>query len=217
MTTRKIALNGLLLAFLCAVVAGCGSSKRTTVNGYSDAMLSGKRLAVVLPLPVDVVLTDPAAYAAVRGTVAESARDLMQDDFRSQLISALASRLDSNHVMSYRDETVGAMVPLNARSDFSSAAPISWDPIKRATQEGNLDYLLVMHSMTISTISAATTRGAESISGEYLLIDARRDTVMTSGRVETGQIPLSGPGDAYGVLAQKLAEHLPFIVGNKAH
>lgn len=199
------------LVLLTAIVfAGCPSARRITVEGYDDARLSGKRVMVILPEAADVTLTDPAAYAYARGIAADGAREQLSSDLRTRFVEAIDKRLDSNTVLAYRDQPVGAMVPLDATKDFTAAGPKGWDVVKRAGREGNIDYLIVLNGMTIRNASS-TGRGSESISTNYLLLDAQEAKVMTSGTVSIDVKEMQGPTDSYLALARELGAKLPFV------
>jgi len=198
--------------FVAVLLGGCpSSSSRTTIEGYSDQMLSRKRIMVLAPEGADVTLGDAAAYAASRGVVAEGAREQLAIDFRTRLTPAIASRLDSNTVLYYQDQSVSGLVPLNATSDFNGAEPNSWDEVKRARREGNIDFLIVLNRMSINNSGGGDGSGTESIETSYSLLDLQGGKVVTSGRLS---VPV-GPANAvasYDRFARELTAKLPFLV-----
>lgn len=208
-TTNRLRFALALLAAIAC--AGCPSSRRIVVEGYDDAMLSGKRVMVILPEAADVTLTDPNAYASARGVAGESAREQLSADLRSRFVDAIDARLDSNTVLGYRDQPVGAMVPLDATKDFTAAGPKAWDVVKRAGREGNIDYLIVLNGMTIRSTPSSTGRGGEAINANYLLLDAQQGKTMTAGTVSVNVAQLQGPNDGYLQLARELSAKLPFV------
>lgn len=209
----KITRSSLLCAAaVTMLLAGCSSSKRTTVDGYTDAMLTGKRVALLVPDVGDVKLESASNYAAARGTTGEAAREQLSSDLRAYLVPALDAELDSNIVLNYKDEPMGAQQPLSATTDFTSSGPVSWDLVDKAARAGNLDYLVVVRSMTIQGTSANTARGSETINAEYLLLDLPGKKVMAHGQVSASVQKINSPGETYTLLAQQLSGRLPFIV-----
>jgi len=208
---RSTWMRCALLLLTAIVFAGCPSARRITVEGYDDAKLSGKRVMVILPEAADVTLTDPAAYAYARGIAADAAREQLSTDLRTRFVDAIDARLDSNTVLGYKDQPVGAMVPLDATKDFTATGPKAWDVVKRAGREGNIDYLIVLNGMTIRNTSSSTGRGGESISTSYLLLDAQDAKTMTSGTVSINVGEMQGPNDSYLALARELGAKLPFV------
>lgn len=205
------------LVFTVAVLtlAGCSGARRTTIEGYSDDMLNGKRVMVVLPDAADVVLGDPNAYAAGRGAAAESAREQLRNDMRLYFVPEIDRRTDSNTVLVYNDQPVGAMVPLNAVRDFPNGTPSSWDNVAKAGREGNLDYLIVLNNLDIKTVLEGTTRASEAANATFVLLDIERSKVMAKGRVSVSMDPMGGPGGIYTLMAEKIIEQLPFIVSSR--
>jgi hypothetical protein len=203
-----------LVAATALMLAGCPSAKRVVLEGYTDEMLNGKRVLVLVPDAADVTLADPGAYAYARGASSESARDQLANDLQSRVVSSLAALLDSNNVLGYKDQPVGGIVTLNAKSDFNNAGPVSWDVVKRAGREGNMDFLVVLNGMSIrNTASTSGGRGGESITAHYLLLDAQRGKTMSQGEVSVDVKELQSPGDAYQRLAQELGARFPFVTG----
>src|SRR5437867_1058706 len=133
------------LLFITLLLAGCGSSRRAMVSGYSDEMLNRKRILLLLPEDNDLLLNNSAAYASSRGVATESARETFAGEIRASLAPSINSRLDSNTVLNYRDLPASGIVPLNATGDFPGGAPKSWEQVTRAAHEGNIDYLLVLN------------------------------------------------------------------------
>jgi len=196
---------------LASAIGGCSSSSRTAVEGYDEAMLSRKRIMVLTPEPASVVLSDTVAYAASRGVVPASAREQVGIDFRTRLVPAIGRWLDSNTVLHYRDQPVSGIVPIDATADFSGAQPKSWETIRRAGREGNVDFMIVLNGTRLTSSADSPGSGTEAIETNYSLIDAQAGKVMTSGNVS---IP-AGPASAavsYEELAKALTAKLPFHV-----
>jgi hypothetical protein len=177
-------------------------------------MLNGKRVLVLVPDAADVSLTNPAAYAYARGGVADAAGEQLNNDLNTRIASSLGSYLDSNTVLSYKNQPVGGIIPLSAKTDFTQTDAVDWDKVKRAGREGNVDYLVVLRSMQIdNTASTSGGRGGEAIKAHYILIDAQRGKTMTNGDVSVNVKEMNGPADSYQQLARELSSRLPFTVG----
>lgn len=206
----RLAAGALMLVAL--LIAGCSSSQRTTVEGYTDQQLSGKRVVLLLPGAADVRLPDSSSYALSRGTVAESAREQLAIDFRTRFIPALDLRLDSNTVTNYAEQSVSGNVALNAQTDFTANGPKSWDVLKRAGREGNIDYMIVLNNMQVRTSRTSNGGGSEVIEADYMLLDLQDAKSMASGHVSANINGAADPGAAYRLLAQELSAKLPFHV-----
>ena len=200
------------LTLIALLIAGCSSATRTTVEGYTDQQLSGKRVVLLLPDAADVRIPDSSSYAFARGTVAESAREQLAIDFRTRLIPALDLRLDSNTVLNYAEQPVSGNVALNARTDFPNGAPKAWDVLKRAGREGNIDFMIVLNNMQVRTIRSTNGSGSETIEADYILLDLQDAKAMTSGHVTANIDGAADPGATYRLLAQQLAAKFPFHV-----
>jgi hypothetical protein len=214
MTRRySIWLHGASALLLALMLGGCPSGKRVVVEGYSDNALVNKRIMVVAPEAADVKISNPAAFAFARGVVADASQEKLANELRTQLTPAIAARLDSNTVLYYKDQAVSGLVPMNATTDFTGAQPKSWETIRRAGREGNVDFLIVLNGMTIANSAASNGgRGTESVETTFSLLDTKAGTVVTSGRVS---IPSdeANPATTYARLAEKLTSQMPFYVG----
>jgi hypothetical protein len=200
-----------LIAVAAIAFAGCPSARRITVEGYSDDMLNGKRVLVLVPEAADVKLTDPAGYAFIRGVATPSAQEQLQSDLQVRIATALGSLLDSNTVLSYSGQPIGGIVPLNAKTDFTTTGPASWDAIKRAGREGNVDYLIVLNGMTINSVGTASgDSGSEEITAHYYVLDAQRGKTVTSGDVSSEvKMPFTA-AESFQHFAEELAGRMPF-------
>ena len=56
-------LQCIAVVAVAAMFAGCPSSKRIVVEGYDDAMLSRKRIMLLVPSGADVKLVQPDGKA----------------------------------------------------------------------------------------------------------------------------------------------------------
>jgi hypothetical protein len=201
------------LVVVAVFLAGCPSSRRITVDGYDDSMLNNKTIYVLLPDTSTVVIANPAAYAASRGVATDGVREALGAELRTRLIESLDARLDSNTTLSYASQAVGGVIPLTPTM-FNSGVPKSWDKLKQAGREGGFDYLLVMHGFKITTQSAATGRGPETVEANFTLLDVMKENVMSSGTVKVETDAPAMPADVYRKLAQELSRKLPFYVGS---
>ncbi len=211
-TIQARGLTACALLIVVAALAGCGGGGRTTVQGYTDDMLNRKRVMVLAPNVADITLSNVDGYAFTRGIAAEGAREQLATDIRISLVQGLGAKMDSNTVQYYTDQPIAGMVPLNATSDFPSKSPLSWSSVERIGKEGNVDYLLVLQQMTVSTTPSTTNRGAETITTDFILLDPNRRTIMATGRANATVDPLSSPGACFQQLAGALASRLPFVV-----
>lgn len=164
---------------------------------------------VLTPASADVRLSNQASYAASRGVATESALEQLGNDFRTRLVPAIGKRLDSNTVLHYGDQAVAGIVPLNATTDFNGSEPKSWETLKRAAREGNIDFLIVLNGMSINTSAASDGSASESMEGSYSLLDVQDGKMMTSGKVSVSTGP-ANTATIYDQLAGKLASELPF-------
>lgn len=204
-------LKGFLLFSVAIMTTGCPSSSRITVEGYTDAMLSGKRIAVVLPGASELTLSNPEILAASRGVDASGVREAFQGEFRTQLVDALGQRLDSNTVMEYSEQAISGSVPISSQTDITANAPASWEKFRRAGREGNLDYMLLLNGVTVSnTVSSSGGRGDERLQGSFVLLDLSRQAVVTSGTVDFNVKDPRSPGHTWDRLATELSQKLPF-------
>jgi hypothetical protein len=211
--SSQIIPSSLAAIVLALLVSSCGSSSRTTVSGYSDEMLNGKRIFVLLPKPEEIMMNNSAAYAYSRGVATDGAREMLAGEIRTQLIQALSSRLDSNTVLNYQGEAVGAMIPLSASDDFTAGTPKSWDALTKAAHTGNFDYMIVLNPISFSNTPSTTGgRGGEDVEMSYSLLDLNEKKVMTTGTVTVDQSELSEPAATYNQLALELTRKLPFYV-----
>ncbi len=219
-TNREQAMNSLRTLSLLAVVvtaalvaAGCGSSKRTTVEGYSDESLMRKRIFVLYPSGNQVTLGNTESFAYSRGVAAASAMETLDGELRTLLVPSLNQRLDSNTILGYSEEPVGRIVSINPSADFAGGKPKSWDQIERAAKEANIDYMLVINPIRINNSEPGTGKGDETVTANYLLLDTQKKKVMTSGEIE---VTIEDPRTAattYERLAAELTKKLPFWVG----
>jgi hypothetical protein len=198
----------LTLALIAIVASGCASSRRTTIEGYSDASLNRKRIFLLLPGESDVRFASAEQYAQPIGIAAASAGETFAGDLRSVLVSAIQSRLDSNAVFSYADQPVSGIVPLSAAHDFTASGPNDWDAVRRAGQEGAIDFLLVLRDASVANTSA----GDESVTVSYELLDVAARRVMTSGVVTASVGAPRTREMTHEKLADELTAKLPFLV-----
>lgn len=206
---HSVLARGAALLLMVSAMAGCSSSSRTTVDGYDDSMLSRKRIMVLTPAAANVRLSNQASYAASRGVATESALEQLGNDFRTRLVPAIGKRLDSNTVLHYGDQAVAGIVPLNATTDFNGVEPKSWENLKRAAREGNIDFLIVLNGMSINTSAATDGSASESIEGSYSLLDVQESKMMTSGKVSISA-SAANAAISYDQFAGKLTAELPF-------
>ena len=203
----------LFIALLFSTVfIGCPSAKRLTIEGYDDAVLNAKRVFVLLPASADIRLTNAELYATSRGIDATSAGETIEGELRTVLVGAIQSRLDSNTVLNYFEQPVSGIVPLNATTDFNGAAPVTWSTVKRAGVEGNIDYLLVLRDVVVTSTPSSDPRGNEAVSASYSLLDIAAERVMTSGTIA---VSISAPrttASTHEGLAAELTAKLPFTV-----
>lgn len=200
-----------MLAMAAAIFAGCGGGGRvTTVEGYGERQLNGKRIALLVPNANDLVMNNSAAYAHSRGVATEGAREMLSTELRTGLVTTLSTVLDSNAVVSYRDQVVAGTIPLDAVENFTQGTPKTWDKLEDAAKQANLDFVLLIAPFSISNTASTTGRGDETVDAGYSLIDPIKRRVMTTGTV---QFTVSDPrsvANTYERFAQELAKKLPF-------
>lgn len=208
-------LFAVMIAGAAVMATGCGSSSRMTIEGYSDDMLSNRRVAVLFPGPTDITFTNLDALAASRGVDPAGAREDFHGELRTQLVDLLDATLDSNTVLDYTGMPVFGSIPLSAESDFSTATP-NWEKLRRAGREGNLDYMVVVNHMNVSnTPSSSGGRGDESVKASYSLLDLTRSKVMTGGTIDFTVSDPRTPSTTWERLVEKLTPKLPFMVAAK--
>ena len=204
-------LYGTLLLCIAITSAGCPSASRTTVAGYTDAMLNNKRISLVIPGASELNVANPDILAASRGVDPSGVREAFHGEFRTQLVDALGQRLDSNTVYGYTEQSISGSVPISAESDITAGAPASWDKFRRAGREGNLDYMLVLNRVTVSnTQSNSGGRGDERLQTSFVLLDLSRQAVVTSGTIDLKVSDPRTPGTTWDRLATELAQKMPF-------
>jgi hypothetical protein len=208
----KLTRAAALLALTASIVAACGSPRQTTVEGYSSQNLNRKRIVVLLPAATEITFTNAEQFATSRGVAGASAAETFDSELRSMLVGMIQDRLDSNTVMSYAEMPVAGMYPLSATRDFGATGPLSWDNLKRAGQEGAIDYLLVLRDVRVGNTAGSDPRGNETVSAAYSLLDIRKQSVMTSG---TLSVDVSAPrvvSTTHERIATELTGKLPFTV-----
>jgi len=207
--TIRIVAGAMLLLW----AAGCGSSRRTAVEGYNDDMLMGKRVFVVLPTGSGVTLANPDAYAFSRGVAAAGAAEMLDGELRTMLVPSINQLLDSNTVLSYAGEPVGKMYPLDAATNFVDGQPRSWDNIEKGAHEANIDYLLVLAPIHFENTAAGEEgRGDEKVTADYALLDPQNKKLMTRGSLEFTVSDPRTPAMTYTKFAEELTRRLPFWV-----
>ena len=201
-----------LLLMTASIVAACGSPKQATIEGYSSQNLNRTRVVVLLPTAGELTFADAERFGASRGVAGASAAETFDSELRTMLIGEIQGRLDSNNVMSYVDMPAAGIVPLSATRDFTATGPASWETIKKAGQEGAIDYLLVVRDIRVGNTAGADPRGDESVTAAFSLLDVRRQAVMTSGTISAS---VSAPRTAAATherIAAELTGKLPFTV-----
>jgi hypothetical protein len=204
----------LCLMLLCSTLfTACSSSgSRTTVQGYSDASLNRKRVFVLLPSASEITFTDAAQFGASRGVAAASAGETFDAELRTVLINSLQDRLDSNTIFNYADQAVAGLVPLSAVRDFTATGPVSWDNVRKARQEGAIDYLIVLRDVTVGNTAGSDARGNETVTTTYSLLDPSERKVMSSGTLSVDVSSPRTPPMTSERLAAALTSRLPFVV-----
>jgi len=207
---------GIMAAIVAATyLAGCGSA-RISVEGYGDAELNHKRVFLMLPASDNVALENPAAYANSRGIAEIGATERIATELQSDLQAALDGRLDSNTVLEYGSQPVGAIVPVDPAEDFpaGSDAEWNWDKAKRAAKEGNIDFLIVLHSVRLENEmpEGDGTRGKEKITATFSLLDPLNGKLMTANTVDAEVDDPRRPADTFVGLSKAMAKKLPFHV-----
>lgn len=201
------------VALFAVLLAACGSSKRTTIKGYDDSMLNGRRIFMVTPPPEQVTMSNPDQFAAARGVAGATAREMLGNEFRTMLIPAMNQQLDSNTTYSYSEEPVGRMVVLNATSDFTNAGPVDWENVSRAAREGNIDYMIVLRNIKINNTGGGESgRGDEAASGDFLLLDAQNKKVMTTGDFDVEVKDPRKLETTWQLVAAEISKQMPFWV-----
>lgn len=201
------------VALFAVLLSACGSSKRTTIKGYDDSMLNGRRIFVVTPSPEQVTMNNPDQFAAARGVAGATAREMLGNEFRTMLIPAMNQQLDSNTTYSYSEEPVGRMVVLNAISDFNNSGPVDWENVSRAAREGNIDYMIVLRNIKINNTGGGESgRGDESASGDFLLLDAQNKKVMATGDFDVEVKDPRKLETTWQLVAAEISKQMPFWV-----
>jgi hypothetical protein len=209
----SLLLFASVLTSVALLAAGCGSSSRTTIEGYSDDMLSNRRVAVLFPAASEITFSNVDALAASRGVDPAGAPEAFHGELRTQLVDKLDVALDSNTVLDYGSLPVAGSIPLSAESDFAIGSAPNWEKLRRSGREGNLDYLVVVNRMTVSnTPSSSGGRGDESVKASYTLVDLSRSKVMTGGTVDFTVSDPRTPSHTWQRLVEKLTPKLPFVI-----
>ncbi len=206
----------LFLLIGTAFLVGCGSGK-VAVEGYDQAALNDKRVFLLLPAEGEIVLANPDVYALSRGIGEAGAPGRIATEFRTDLATALDARLDSNTVLEYGQQSVGAVVPLNPSVDMPGGATATtgswdWDKIKNAARQGGIDYLVVVHSVRVENEAPkeGASRGKETVTVNFSLLDPEERKVMTGSEVRVELKDPRKPADTYTKLAEAMARKLPF-------
>jgi hypothetical protein len=212
----RLLLSAVLLVGAVAGGVGCGSGSSTTkVEGYTSAMLNNRRVALLIPSASSISLSNPEIFAASRGVDVAGAQEALYGEFRTQVIDIFNSRLDSNTVYDYSSLPVSGSVMLDATGDFPQGAPSSWEKLKRAGKDANLDYLIVLNRVTVSNSASSTGgRGDETMNAEYILLDLGRQKVMTSGNVGFTVRDPRTPTNTWERLVDAVTAKLPFSVAD---
>ncbi|MGE3800739.1 MAG: hypothetical protein AB7H80_06935 [Candidatus Kapaibacterium sp.] len=220
MTTMKTGSTVVVSSIVAGIIlsaglfAGCGSS-RTSIEGYSDAVLTGKRLFILMPKEGDFVLTNSEAFAYSRGIAALSSQSRVDNEFQTQFRDYLDNVLDSNLVVVYRTQPVGAIHPLDATRDFNGEiGSWNWEEIDAARKEGAIDFLLVLQKVQLEnqTPSDNAGRGKESVTVNFILVDPAKRSVMTQNQVSVSLKDPREIRDTYSKLTRELASKMPFHV-----
>lgn len=205
--------RALALTVLTAtVLASCTSPKQTTVAGYSSQDLNRKRIAVLLPSATEVRFENAELFGASRGVAGASAAETFDSELRTLLVGMIQDRLDSNNVLYYGEMPVAGIVPLSTSRDFSATGPASWETVKRAGQEGAIDFLVVLRDINVGNTSGSDPRGDETVSAAYSLLDIRKQSVVTSGAISIDVSAPRMPATTHERLAAALTAKLPFTV-----
>lgn len=213
-----VAINFFLLLGT-ALLVGCGSGK-TAVEGYDQGVLNGKRIFLLLPAEGGIVLTNPAAFAQSRGIGEGGASGRISTEFRTDLAPALNTRLDSNTILEYSQQTVGAVVPLNPSSDMPRATAGSdswdWDKLRDAARQGNIDYLIVFHSIRVENEmpKEGAARGKETVTANFSLLDPEKKKLMSESEVRVEIKDPRKPADTFTRLSEAMAKKMPFHVAD---
>lgn len=210
------ALSAVVAVVMIGTLAGCGSG-RISVDGYTDADLNQKRVFVLLPKSDKIMLANPAAFAASRGVAEMTASERIGRELQSDFQVALDGRLDSNTVLEYGSQSVGATIPMDPAADFPAGAEARWDwsKAKQAAKQGNIDYLLVLHSVRVENempTGGEKPRGKEKITATFSLIDPLNEKLMTGATVDAEIDDPRRPVDTYVKLSKSMAKKLPFHI-----
>ena len=216
LSTHSLKLLGLISSLVLStlVLSSCGSS-RITLEGYDDALLSGKRIFLLIPEDGDYVFSDAAAFGYSRGIAAVTVQSRVDNEFQTRLRDRLDLRLDSNLVVNYRTQPVGAIHPLKAVRDFTGL-PSTWDwtKLQAAAKEGAIDYLIVLRSVTLKNFPPKDGRsmGKEEVEADFLLIDLSKKSVMTQNTVSISVNDPRQIADTYIELSKDLTSKMPFHI-----
>lgn len=210
--TRKLIPVLTALTIAAFLSNGCGSP-RSTVEGYSDAELSGKRVFVLLPDEGEYTFTSAANFAWSRGIGEAGAAGRISSEFRTSFANALDARYDSNTVHNYATQSVGSTTPLSAETGFVGA-PESWDwsVLDVARKSAAIDFLVVINDVKIDNTrpNDGGDRGRETVTMRARLVDMATRKVLADQRVSTSVSDPRQPVDTYVLLARELAQKLPF-------
>ena len=213
--SRYAAVLVCLLATGATFIAGCGSG-RVTIKGYDATALNDKRVFLILPAQGGIELANPADFANSRGIAEMGAAGRVEAEFRTNLAPALDALLDSNTVLEYGSQTVGAVVPMDPAADMPATPGGTWDwnKVHNAAKQGNIDYMVVLNTVRVENDAPkdGAARGKESVSLSFSLVDPVKDTVMTQNMVHVELKDPRKPIDTYKRLAEEMAKKLPFFV-----
>lgn len=211
-------LTGFFLLLTAVLVTGCGSG-RISIDGYDDSVLSHKRVFLLLPSQNDLNIVDADAFAYSRGIAELAAPERLMGELKANLSPSLDALLDSNTVLEYSSQTVGATVPLLPKNDFKSDNPSSWnwDKIRQAAKTGNIDYLVVIREVTMANEKPADDlgRGKERIILSIMLVDPLNEKQLTYNEVEAQLKDPRRPIDTYQRIADAMTKKLPFHIKKK--
>lgn len=216
-TIERLRAFAATLAFpVLVLLAGCGSGRKA-VEGYEEAALHDKRVFLLLPAEGQVALANPGAFAYSRGIGEAGAPGRIATELRTELPAAMDAYYTSNTFLDYGSQTVGAVVPLNPTTDLprGASATWNWDKVREAAKQGNIDYLLVIHSVRVENElpDEGDARGKETVTTTFSLIDPAEQKVMTSDEVRVQIKDPRKPADTYTRTAEAMSKKLPFYTG----
>lgn len=212
---RIVRIVGSLFALTLgsSVFLGCGGANRTTIDGLDPSTLPGKRIFVLLPSADGISISSPGDFAWSRGIAELNAANRFESELRTEFVTMLDARTDSNTILDYGAQPVGLTMPMKPDDDFSGdVGSWNWTRIEEASRNGGIDYLVIVSGVAVSNDPPETeeARGDERVSARVRLLAPATRQLLDDRIVEIEVEDPRVPRDTHVALARAVSGALPF-------